>query len=227
MTQRNKGMTNILAAALALFQENGYTGTNMRQIADKAGVSLGMINHYFHSKNNLGAECVALLAEHVSKRLDELISFESNPITYDLALTRAINQFMLNGCFRKFYIDTLQEDLFFNYLTSKPMQLIAALEKKYNFTTNIDTALLYSKYLPYSIEKTLVLKKEEGEFTSISYDDIPWHICVAAMGRFVDIKELEKHQDYAKELSDTVIQSIPSIPSKQQIKQFISNRPAS
>lgn len=224
MNQRDQGMINILSATLKLFKENGYKNTNMRQIADKAGVSLGMINHYFGSKNTLGAYSIALLAEHVSMRLDEIINFDTCPITYDLALTRAVNIFMLNGCFRKFYIDSLHEDLFFDYVTATPMRLITALKKKYQFTTNNDTILLYSKYIPYSIEKTLVLKKEEGKFTSIPYEDIPWHICVASMGNFIAIEEIEKNKDYAIQISDQIMKTIPPFPSKAQIKQFIQNK---
>lgn len=43
----------ILRSALRLFVEQGYHGTSMRQIAQKAGISLGNIYNYFPSKDEL------------------------------------------------------------------------------------------------------------------------------------------------------------------------------
>ena len=39
----------IFFTAMDLFRENGYIATNIRQIAERAGVSLGLVNHYFGS----------------------------------------------------------------------------------------------------------------------------------------------------------------------------------
>lgn len=43
----------ILEAALSLFRERGFEGTGMREIADRAGVSLGSAYYYFESKDHL------------------------------------------------------------------------------------------------------------------------------------------------------------------------------
>lgn len=39
--------------AIELFAENGFTETSVRQIAEKAGVNVAMINYYFGSKKEL------------------------------------------------------------------------------------------------------------------------------------------------------------------------------
>ena len=48
----------ILTAASELFSDHGYEGTSVRQIASGAGVSLGMIRHYFGSKEGLYRSCI-------------------------------------------------------------------------------------------------------------------------------------------------------------------------
>jgi AcrR family transcriptional regulator len=53
--------TRILKAAAALFRRQGFHGTSTRQIADKAGVSLGNIYNHFPTKEKLFA---VLLAEY-------------------------------------------------------------------------------------------------------------------------------------------------------------------
>jgi AcrR family transcriptional regulator len=45
--------TLILETALGLFRENGYDGTTMRAIAQRAGVSVGNAYYYFASKEHL------------------------------------------------------------------------------------------------------------------------------------------------------------------------------
>ena len=44
----------IFISAMDLFRKNGYSNTNVRQIAEQANLSLGLVNHYFESKRNLG-----------------------------------------------------------------------------------------------------------------------------------------------------------------------------
>ena len=45
-----KSRSQILAAALRLFSSQGYRGTNMREIAEAAGVSTGNVYHQFDDK---------------------------------------------------------------------------------------------------------------------------------------------------------------------------------
>lgn len=43
----------IILAAYSLFRQNGYHGTSMRQIAQKAGIALGGIYNHFSSKEDI------------------------------------------------------------------------------------------------------------------------------------------------------------------------------
>ena len=51
----------ILDAALRLFADVGRGETSIRDIAGEAGVSLGMVNHYFGSKDALYDTCVVTM----------------------------------------------------------------------------------------------------------------------------------------------------------------------
>ncbi|MEL6342803.1 MAG: helix-turn-helix domain-containing protein [Myxococcota bacterium] len=54
----------ILDSALTLFSQRGARGASIRAIAAQAGVSVGMINHYFGSKDGLYDACLdAMYAE--------------------------------------------------------------------------------------------------------------------------------------------------------------------
>lgn len=43
----------ILVAAFRVLGEMGYAGTRLRDVGDRAGVSVGLIQHYFDSHENL------------------------------------------------------------------------------------------------------------------------------------------------------------------------------
>ena len=48
-----RSRSQILAAALRLFSSQGYRGTNMREIAEAAGVSTGNVYHQFKDKEDV------------------------------------------------------------------------------------------------------------------------------------------------------------------------------
>ena len=50
---REATRAKIIASAMTLFAQKGYATTNMRQVAQKAGVSTGLTYHYFNSKESL------------------------------------------------------------------------------------------------------------------------------------------------------------------------------
>ncbi len=57
----------ILHAALRLFADAGKGQTSVRDIARAAGVSLGMVNHYFGSKEGLYETCVDSMYQELSE----------------------------------------------------------------------------------------------------------------------------------------------------------------
>ena len=209
-----QGAGSILKTALALFRENGFTFSSVRQIADRAGMSLGLINHYFGSKEILGAQCLQVIDSYVTQNIDQLVSFTQDPILYDLVAVRALFSYMQNG-YQRFYLDSLEHDFFFKYLSSRPPTLINELKRHYPIETDEDSILLFSRYMPYMLEKTLMLKKAQGLFPTISYDQVPLLICTAAMNHFIPEADVKPRDGEAVRLSQEIIGSLaPSVPDE-------------
>jgi AcrR family transcriptional regulator len=58
----------ILDAAESLFAESGYDAVSMRDVADSAGVPLGLINYHFGSKEKLFEAVIARRADELNAR---------------------------------------------------------------------------------------------------------------------------------------------------------------
>jgi len=63
---------HILTVAEELFGDNGFDGTSVRDIAQKAGVNLAMISYYFGSKEKLLEALIELRAGYSFGILEEL-----------------------------------------------------------------------------------------------------------------------------------------------------------
>ncbi|MGE5107743.1 MAG: TetR/AcrR family transcriptional regulator [Sphingobacteriales bacterium] len=71
MTEKDKKI-QILTAAEELFSEQGFDGTSVRDIAQKAGVNLAMISYYFGSKEKLLTALVEYRSAYTLGILEEL-----------------------------------------------------------------------------------------------------------------------------------------------------------
>jgi AcrR family transcriptional regulator len=60
-------------AAIRLFAERGIDGTTVRDIAQKAGVSAGLLRHHFGSKEALRAACDHYVLDRIVKIKEELL----------------------------------------------------------------------------------------------------------------------------------------------------------
>lgn len=71
MTKKDK----ILTAAQEIFARNGYAGTTMKMVAEKAGVASGLVFHYYESKENLfmvaGSQLVDTMVEELKSTTAE------------------------------------------------------------------------------------------------------------------------------------------------------------
>jgi AcrR family transcriptional regulator len=66
--------SNIVAAAIELFTEQGYDATTMRQIAERAGVSVGNSYYYFKSKEELVQAFYGDFSHRVTQVMAEAVS---------------------------------------------------------------------------------------------------------------------------------------------------------
>jgi AcrR family transcriptional regulator len=58
----------ICRAAATVIAREGFAGTTMRMIAAEAGVSTGMINHYFVSREALLTQALVFVSEQAQQR---------------------------------------------------------------------------------------------------------------------------------------------------------------
>jgi TetR/AcrR family transcriptional repressor of bet genes len=70
----------LIEAALALVAEGGAQAATVRAVAQRAGVSPGLIRHYFRSKDDLmHAACAALMAQRMTANLHVLDNAPPDP----------------------------------------------------------------------------------------------------------------------------------------------------
>ena len=79
----NKKQLEIIAIAKALFAQNGFDATSVRDIAQRAQINVAMINYYFNSKENLlevlikhGIEAYKLDARMYNTEADAFVRLE-------------------------------------------------------------------------------------------------------------------------------------------------------
>ena len=77
--QKEKRREDILRAGLDLFVKKGYTATKIKDIADQVGMSLGLLFHYFPSKEELYC---ALVEYGISGPMNALAPSELDPIAF-------------------------------------------------------------------------------------------------------------------------------------------------
>jgi AcrR family transcriptional regulator len=77
--QKQKRRDEILAVGLDLFVRNGYAGTKTQDISQAAGMSEGLLFHYFETKEKLFEELIKL---GVSKPQTILSGIEGEPLEF-------------------------------------------------------------------------------------------------------------------------------------------------
>ncbi|MCK5130039.1 MAG: TetR/AcrR family transcriptional regulator [Clostridiales bacterium] len=83
-TLKNPIKASITAAATKQFNKAGYINTNMKDIAEQAGISVGNIYRYFKDKENLFESIVNPVVEEIyqiSESLDEKLQWSAGKYT--------------------------------------------------------------------------------------------------------------------------------------------------
>ena len=75
-----KQREKLLNSSLELFVINGYHGTTVRDIAKKTGISVGLVFHYFPTKQDILEELVKQSEEGTFKIM-EMLSLNDDPLT--------------------------------------------------------------------------------------------------------------------------------------------------
>ncbi len=69
----------VLAAAVDLFAANGYDGTSVQQIVERAGVTKGALYHYFTAKEDILLEIYTTVFDEQMAALDHIIAMNREP----------------------------------------------------------------------------------------------------------------------------------------------------
>ena len=133
----------------------------------------------------LGTQCLVLLDRYASQRMDAELSLDDEPILYDLVSIRVLYGYLNGNGYGQFYADSLKNDFFFKYLSNRPSVIVQKLSRFYDISGSPDEVQLYCRYMPYMMEKTLILKKSEGLFPSISSEQVPLYIVITALSHFI------------------------------------------
>lgn len=78
-SMQDKTRERILDAGLLLFSRSGLAAVNVTQIAREAGISLGLLYHYFPSKEALFSALVTMAIQGAIKALDATAGEEAQP----------------------------------------------------------------------------------------------------------------------------------------------------
>src|SRR5687767_11794355 len=60
----------ILPAVIAVVAEDGFDGATMRKIADRAGVSVGMLSYYYRNKRDMIQDALRDAHERATREVD-------------------------------------------------------------------------------------------------------------------------------------------------------------
>lgn len=89
--QKEKRREEILAAGLDLFIRKGYSATKIKDIAQQANMSVGLLFHYFESKEKLYEELIKL---GVSGPMGIMVQSEEEPLKFFQAVAEQIFQYL-------------------------------------------------------------------------------------------------------------------------------------
>lgn len=206
--EKNDKYKDIFRISHQLFLTQGYDATTIRQVSDQAGVSLGLTNHFYHSKEALACQILAMVSAYSS--LFCSVSHPCpDPLHRHVLASRIRILFLMKSSYQRFYLDTLKQDILFSKLEKTPSRIFYQLADLYHFPADDDLFLLYGTFTPYNYEKTLILGRESGLFSTIALEDIPDYITISSFEHFVAQDILNQALQNARQATDTVLNRMP------------------
>jgi AcrR family transcriptional regulator len=100
-THKPKGIARrdqIMDAAEVIFSERGYYGSSLREVSAQSGAALGIINHYFPSKEGLFYEVVIRKRDVLSRMVAESLQRARDANGTDLEVIEAFIRPFLRAC---------------------------------------------------------------------------------------------------------------------------------
>jgi AcrR family transcriptional regulator len=81
--------SKIFDAATEVFEEKGYTGARMQEIADRAGINKALLHYYFRTKDQLFSAVFQVL---MKRMLDKILSIFNEEATFKEKMRRFLDE---------------------------------------------------------------------------------------------------------------------------------------
>lgn len=142
---------HIIETALHLFAEKGFEGASVRDIAEKAGVNVAMVNYYFGSKDKLFEKIVEYKTSITKGSLDEI---QKNKSLTSFQKIEAI-------------IDSYIERLFTNRKFHRLIQQEMILNQREDLQTSIVNILVQNAFI---IKNIIDAGIKKGDFKKVDVE---------------------------------------------------------
>jgi AcrR family transcriptional regulator len=202
---------SILYHSNALFLQNGYNHTTMRQIADAAGVSLGLATYHYKTKRHIASTILLRYMEYLKGRIATKAPPNGNLLIRSAATVHLFILFFLQEPMRQFYVECLAADIYMESIQGLGNEAMNEIAQAHQVDVAPDLLLLFDNYIPPTVEKILILEKEKGNFPGIDYDDIPAIVFSIAVERYVGKTEIEAATQEGRQLAYQILGQIPSV----------------
>ena len=147
----------IISAAISLFNTKGYSGTTIRDIAQKANVNVANISYYFQNKNGLLEYCFTIFfekyIEEFEKGIEELENSSKScikKITENLLTFQCENIHLTRFILREISLDTqVVREIMSTYL----------VKERYYFTKILESGMKKQEYYKLNISYFIIQLK--------------------------------------------------------------------
>ena len=175
-----KKQNQIVEAACNLFFEKGFHGTNIREIADESGMSMGQLYHYISSKDDI----LFLVAKHMQELwYDYLVEFgfeeTEDPLT---RLTRALRSSIEFPAKHKKLLQFIYSES--KYLDKEHLNIILKMDEKN--VSGFFRKLLEEVSKEYSIKYDLDLAARYITFVTVFIALRGWNLKQWSLNETVD-----------------------------------------
>lgn len=101
----------ILDAAEKVFQDKGYYGARMREIAEEAGINKGLLHYYFKTKNKLFEAIFSLAKNRMVSKIQQVLEMDL-PLyeKVDLIVDQYMGLLLKNPALPRFVINELNNN---------------------------------------------------------------------------------------------------------------------
>ncbi len=120
MDKGDERKKQLLRVALDVFIEKGYYGTSTREIARRAGVSSGLLFHYFSSKESIYHELVKIGVEEM--RIDAEIAMKTPREYLFQTIKNVLEQLESNPSFGKMFV--FMDNVQYTTVNDKEIELL-------------------------------------------------------------------------------------------------------